>query len=164
MGWEGKWLGFVNHSRAASIRVSARSDLGCTRPRGSGSARGFARMGASSFTLCDLGGELASFRNSGAGRSTAPEVTHLWGATPARRMQACRHRAILLSGPGYGPDSRDRRTAGGYILNRRQFVAAAACAAGVPALAAASPAASREPEWLPDLERLETTPVRDRES
>src|ERR1022692_2892061 len=147
MGWEGKWLGFVNHSRAASIRVSARSDLGWTPGRGSGAARGFARMGASSFTLCDLGVELASFRNSGAGRSTAPEITHFWGATPARRMQACRHRAILLTVPGYHPDSRDRSTAGGCKLNRRQFVKAAACAATVPVLAAATPAAPKEQEW-----------------
>src|ERR1019366_8396763 len=117
-------------------------------------ASGFVRMGVSGFTLCELGGELASFRNSVAGRWTAPEITHLRGATPARRMQPYRHRAILLTGPGYNPDSRDRSTAGGYRLNRRQFVKAAAFGAGAPLLAAASPAASSEQEWLPIAESL----------
>ena len=51
-------------------------------------------------------------------------------------------------------------------MNRRQFVKAAACAAGVPLLAAASPAASSEQEWLaiaeslkPPLSRTPVTPV-----
>jgi hypothetical protein len=104
-------------------------------------------MGASDFILCELGGELASFRNSVGGRwaalvrTASDDLGYGYQApeTPAT-SPPLPTKAILLTGLGYDPDSRVGSTAGGYILNRRQFVTAAACAAGAPLLAAAYPA------------------------
>jgi hypothetical protein len=89
-------------------------------------------MDASGFTLCALGGELASFGNF-SGRTIDSADAH---RERRRRHPLLRTRAILIDGAWVSSRLQGRSTAGGYILNRRQFVKATALAAGAPLLAA----------------------------